>query len=549
MPYLSLFFRLIVRPLQKDRMRTLLTAAAVALGVAVVLAIELAGAAAAGSFRSSVETLVGDSDFEVTATGGVAADTLTRLASLPYALKLRPRIEEFATLPNGGRAVPLIGVDTVGDALEGIASSPATGTYVEGIWSGEGLPWKAGEQAWFQVNDQLVSHRVLGVLGTKSGDAVVMDLSTADALLHRNGMLDRILVQVPQGEDLQIWEQRLKPALPVGVNLLRSGARTEENRRMLAAFRWNLRVLSYIALVVGAFLIYNTISVSVVRRRAEIGILRAIGATRGGVLAAFLGEALCFGIVGGLAGVALGRLLAGGAVEAIAGTVDALYVSSRPAPIELSPAMIALGLFLGIAVAVLSAFLPAWEASLVSPVEAMSRGRREHQVKLHRLRNVLFALGCWTVAYLASLQPAVEGKPLWGYLSAVLLIAGSALAIPAAVSALSSIGGRVLPALFGVEALLALRSLSGSLRRTAVLVGALSTAIAMMSAVGIMVGSFRQTVLIWMGDRLQADLYLRPAGNAGADRHPSISADLPDRLKQFPGSGHHRPVPWLRDCL
>ncbi len=534
MPYLSLFFRLIVRPLQKDLLRTLLTATAVALGVAVVLAIELAGAAAAGSFRSSVETLVGDADFEVTATGGVAGSTWTQLASLPYALRLRPRIEDYATLPNRGRAVPLIGIDLLADALEGVAANTSNNSYQEGIWTGEGLPWKAGDSASLLINDKRLSYRVLGTLGTKSGDAVVMDLATADALLQRRGMLDRIMVQVPQGEELEVWEQRLRPALPEGTSLVRSGARTEENRRMLGAFRWNLRVLSYIALVVGAFLIYNTISVSVVRRRAEIGILRALGVTRGGVLAAFLGEALCFGIVGGIVGVALGRLLAGGAVNAIAATVDALYVSSRPSPVELTLEMAALGLFLGTAVAVLSALLPAWEASQVSPVEAMGRGRREHEVKLHRFRNLLLALICGAIAYIAAQQPAVQGKPLWGYLSAVLLIVTSALAIPAAVSGLSSASARVLPKLLGVEALLALRSLSGSLRRTAVLVGALSTAIAMMSAVGIMVGSFRQTVLIWMGDRLQADLYLRPAGSPAADRHPSISADLPDRIRRLP---------------
>ena len=105
---------------------------------------------------------------------------------------------------------------------------------------------------------------------------------------------------------------------------------------MLRAFRWNLRVLSYISLVVGAFLIYNTISVSVVRRRAEIGILRALGAGRATVLALFLAEALLFGIVGAALGVALGRLLAGGTVRLIADTVNALYTTSRPAPVELT---------------------------------------------------------------------------------------------------------------------------------------------------------------------------------------------------------------------
>ena len=109
--------------------------------------------------------------------------------------------------------------------------------------------------------------------------------------LNRFGRVDRILLKVPEAPSLENWLQRVRAALPVGVEVRDQGTGTNENRRMLAAFRWNLRLLSYIALVVGAFLIYNTISVSVVCRRPETGIVRALGASRGAVLAAFIGEA------------------------------------------------------------------------------------------------------------------------------------------------------------------------------------------------------------------------------------------------------------------
>ena len=149
-------------------------------------------------------------------------------------------------------------------------------------------------------------------------------------------------------------------------------------------------------------------------------------------------------------------------------------------------------------------------------------------------RDLAFGVVLAAAAWFASQRPAIGGKPLFGYLAALLLIAASALAIPALVSFLSRTTATVVGQVFGVEALLAARSLAGSLRRTAVLVGALSTAIAMLSAVGIMVGSFRQTVLLWMEDRLQADLYLRPAGPAGADRHPTLSATIAPALASLP---------------
>jgi putative ABC transport system permease protein len=128
----------------------------------------------------------------------------------------------------------------------------------------------------------------------------------------------------------------------------------------------------------------------------------------------------------------------------------------------------------------------------------------------------------------------VNGKPVFGYIAALLLIGASAMAIPALVSATSVASGGLVRRLFGVEALLAARALIGSLRRTSVLVGALSTAIAMLAAVGIMVGSFRETVALWMDSQLQADLYISPAVPAGADRHPTMSADIPEQLLKLP---------------
>ena len=526
MPTLILFYRLIVRPLRREPVRTALTAAAVALGVAVVLAIELAGGAAAGSFSASVESLIGAADFEITAAGGVPAEVLARIDTLPYAFQSRPRIEDYAVIAGTGKTVPLIGVD--------LLSVSQLFQEDDSVWVGDGLGYKAGDALKLLVNDTTGNYVVRGVLAKGSGEVIVMDLAPATRVLGRNGSLDRILVQSPPGRSLDEWETVLRKALPSGVTVARQGARTNENRRMLQAFRWNLRVLSYIALVVGAFLIYNTISISVVRRRAEIGIVRAIGAQRSQVLMAFLGEAACFGLIGGIVGIGLGRVMAEGAVKLVAATVESLYVSSRPGPIALTWELAVLACVVGVGVAVASALAPAWEAALIVPVEAMARGRREHQVRIHKLRGLLIAALLAALAWIASKQPAWDGRPIFGYVATVLLIAASTLAIPALVATLASLSAGLLGRVFGVEAMLASRSLAGSLRRTSVLVAALSTAVAMMVAVGIMVGSFRETVLIWMRDRLQADIYLRPAAPQATDRHPTMSADIIERLKRVP---------------
>ena len=553
MPLILLFYRLMMRPLFREPVRTLLTILAIALGVAVVLAIDLAGGAATGSFRSSLEALAGDNDLEVTTSGGIPEAVVGTLDTLPYPIRVSPRIEGYAVIANIKKSLPLIGLDLVAEASAYTQSeSPKINDFVmqgasenvfehlgdaDSIWVGSSAGYKSGDRVELLINDRASNYTVRGIYPDSNGNesAIVMDLAAAQQALGRFGRVDRILLKVPESPSLEDWEQRLRAVLPAGVEVRPQGSGTNENRRMLAAFRWNLRLLSYISLVVGAFLIYNTISVSVVRRRAEIGIVRALGASRGVILSAFVGEAACFGLAGALLGLPLGRFMATGAVRLMAVTVEALYVSSRPGSIELNAASVVLALAIGVGVAVASAYSPAREASQVSPVEAMARGRREYDVRVHKGRDFWLALGFGLAAVVASRAPAIVGKPFFGYLAAILLVAASALAMPTFVAALTSHSSKFLGKVLGVESLLASRSLAASLRRTSVLVGALSTAIAMMTAVGIMVGSFRQTVMIWMEDQLPADLYLRPSGSAAADRHPTISSGLAEELAKLPG--------------
>ena len=222
MSYFTIFSRLIVRPLRKDPIRTSLTLLAVALGVAVVLAIELAGDAAAGSFQSSVETLTGHADFEVTADGGIGPAVLTRLAILPYPLKLRPRIEDYATVVSPGKTVPFIGVDVLGDTnIPDQTSGPAKQQELklpshDSVWAGQTLGWRVGDHVRLLLNDTESEFTVGGLLPDSAGDVIAMDLGGATAALHRtSGSLDRILVEMAPGLNAREVERagRMQPAV------------------------------------------------------------------------------------------------------------------------------------------------------------------------------------------------------------------------------------------------------------------------------------------------------------------------------------------------
>ena len=542
----KLFCRLMLRPMRREPVRTGLTVLAVALGVAVVLAMELAGNAAVGSFHSSMETLAGGYTLEVMATGGVPEGVISALETATLPLTVSPRIEDFATIVETKQTLPLVGIDMIaeGSRFTGKADEPAAQLSDElremqeptSVWVGKSLGKKSGEPIELLVNDQTRAFVVRGVYDDTGNDsAIVMDLAGADRLLQRQGRVNRILIKTPENAGLEDLTAKIAALLPSGVEVRAQGTGTEENRKMLAAFRWNLRLLSYIALVVGAFLIYNTIAISVVRRRGEIGIARAIGATRRAVFLAFLGEAAGIGIIGAVIGVPVARVMATGAVRLMGLTVQSLYVSSRPGAIEVTPPIVLFGLGIGIAVAVASAWGPAREAMRVSPIEAMALGRREYVARVEKARDLLIAAILGVTALVCAQMPALAGKPMFGYAATLLLIAAGAYAIPALISFVSRATSTTIARLAGVEALLASRSLVASLGRTSVLVGALATAVAMMTSVGIMVGSFRQTVVNWMETQLPADLYVRPAGEAAADRHPTISLDLAEKITRLPG--------------
>lgn len=541
-----LFVRLILRPLLREPVRTALTIFAVALGVAVVIAIDLAGQAAAGSFHSSLESLTGKGDLLITGVGGVNQNLLGKLVSLPYAFTFSPRIESFAHVNGRGEAIPFIGLDLISDSLpikvKGTSPAHISDIFRKGdpVWIGPGLGLHEGDHMKLLVNDAMHEFTIAGVIESQAGDigeqnVIVADIGAAMKLTRKEGKLDSIDVRLPPGRTLEAWQTLLREQLPSSLSVQPQGTRTDENRKMLAAFRWNLHVLSYIALVVGGFLIYNAISISVVRRRNEIGVVRALGAERRLITYGFLAEALFFGLTGSAVGVLLGRLLAVGAVGLIGSTVQALYVSSQPAAIRFTAAGVLTGVALGLAISLLAAFAPAFEAGRVPPIEAMARGREEY-VAAVRSRGVLpWALAMLAVGGALTKLPPVDSQPIFGYIAVMLLIGGTAALIPSIVAFSAGTISRVVERLIGVEALLAMRSLRGSVGRTSVLAAALATAVAMTASVGIMVGSFRKTVAVWMDDQLRADFYLRPAGTSSADQHPTMSPDIAARIAAIPG--------------
>ena len=563
---LRLFRSFILRPLWNDILRTLLSVVAVALGIGAVVAIQLANRSAISSFQESVTEISGRANLSITALVPFNEQLLpvvyNAFAGQQAEVEIAPVVEGSVVEPRSGEALEILAVDLATDrAVRDIATEGATEGAAEGrpttrdllllltdpnsLLLGRGFATRhhlrSGSELTLVANDRPQKFTVRGVLADSgpgralAGNIAVMDIAAGQLLFGRQGKLDRIDMVVPP-ERLAKTRARLAPLLPPGVSLERPRARGEQVEKMLRAFRLNLSALSLVSLIVGAFLIYNTIAISVVRRRPEVGALRAVGATRSAVVGLFLAEAALLGLAGSVVGILLGRLMAGQALKLVAATVNALWVSVVAAPVALSWHLAGFALAVGVSAALLAALGPALEAARVEAADALRRGAHERARRLRLRRSAAAGLLVLAAAYGAARLPAVEAGPVFGYVAAVLLVAAFALLMPALMAGYSGICSTLLGRAGTITGTLAARSLGAALGRASVLAMALTTAIAMMASVAIMVTSFRRTVELWSEQTLRADLFIRaPGSRSGRVRSATISPETVQAIRQTPG--------------
>ena len=553
---MHLFHTFIVRRLAQERLRTATTLVGVALGIAVVIAIQLTNASSVRGFETALDTMSGRTSVEVVGSGAGVDETL--LPSLGWLREfgvVSPVVEGdmAAVLGERREAMRVLGIDIlrdtgireyqVSEGADRAGDEPLTiAAFLELLTSPQSIvisekfavrhALAVGDELQLMTGDRVQPFIIRGLLRDEGparvldGNFVLMDIAAAQLAFDRLGRVDRIDVRLDEALDIAEALPAIAGRLPEGLDAQRPARRGEQVERMLAAFHMNLTALSWIALIVGLFLVYNTITISVVARREEIGTLRAIGVTRTQVLALFLGEAAVLGLIGAAAGLGLARVLADGAVALTSSTVSTLYVATAAVPPEIGGWHVVLAFAIGLPLSLAAAAVPALEASGVPPTAAI-RGGDTLDMRF-RLRPralvwpvVLLGLAAW----LATLGP-VGRVPLFGYLSSFAVIAGASLLVPAIIFMVARATRGPMRRLLGVEGLLAHANLASAIPRLSISVAALAVALSMMVAIAIMIGSFRDTVTYWVGQTLQADLFISPGMRATPGVEQTMSAEV-----------------------
>jgi putative ABC transport system permease protein len=558
---------LVLRPLLREKLRTVLTLLGIAVGIAVLVAIQLANDSALRAFTESVDAVAGKANFQVVSDAGtVDESTLLRLQPLwASGIRFAPVIDVDATLQPQQLPIRILGVDLLSDLhfreyryasvatdaqsrpradeevdarqiasfLElfspGAIVLPAAFAAQHGLTVGSSVTIDAeGRRSLLTVRGLLESH---GPATAFNGSLIIADISVVQQTFGLSGKLSRIDLLVP-GDDAAA-STRIGELLPAPLRVERPSRRSERVGKMLRAFRVNLFALASVALLVGIFLVYNTVLISVLRRRRDVGVLKTLGVSPGQIFFAFVSEGAIFGLVGSLLGVALGYGLAFGILDLISRTVNALYVATEPQSVAVTLPLVVMAVVTGVGVSAAAAMQPALEASSQSP-NAMIRPGLYQRVSSSRSRKMLVAslLSLFLAAALSRL-PAIGGLPLGGYASVIFILAGFSLLAPAILTLLSRVSRRPFRRFFGPSGQMAAATLPGSLRRTAIATAALAISIGMMVAIAIMVGSFRETVRIWVSQTVQSDLWLRPA--RGLSNAPGVSfpAAISEDLKKL----------------
>ena len=561
---MTLFRAFIVRPLRRQPLRTVATIASLAVGVGVVVAIQLANASSVSGFARALDAVAGQTSLEITADGGSVDET--RLAAMEWLRvygRVSPVIDADVLLDIGADAetVRLLGVDIlrdrpfrdyplVDDRPDGAELNETTDDFLDRLTDPQsvmltrrladrhGLALDA--EVALLIGDRAVPLRVTGLLGDDGpaqvldGNFALMDIAAAQWATDSLGYVDRVDLRLRDGVAVADAERDIAARLPAGLSVRRPSSRGAEVERMLRAFHFNLTALSLIALLVGLFLVYNTVSVSVITRRAEVGLLRTAGATRATVVALFLGEAGVLAFIGCAIGAPLGWLMAHGAVGLTSSTVSQFWIASAARVPALDLPTVALAFGVGVPLALVAAAAPAIEAARVPPLAAV-RGDRDVEARARvpwrplAGAAAMFLLGGWL-----STWPPVGGLPLGGMLAALAVVLGAALLMPVVLFVFRQVAGPFMGRWLGLEGRLAHANLGSTIPRLSISVAALGVSLAMMVAIAVMVGSFRETVAYWVGQTLQADLFVSAARGGPLASRGGLSEETEAILRAHP---------------
>ena len=520
---------------------------AVMLGVALAFSVHLINASALDEFSQAARSVNGQADLELRSSQGSFDESVfARVASAPQVAQASPVLEiQTYALTGSGKRVPLrvVGVDAlvVAFVAPALMPMPAPGADRLALFSpdsvflnasAQGLIGSSATGAGLQLQSglQLVNARVAGSVSASGAALAVMDIGAAQELFASQGKLSRIDIKLQAGADRHALVQSLQNSAqwPTGLTLAAPEEAAARMGNLTRAYRVNLSVLALVALFTGSFLVFSVLALSVAKRAQQFALLGVLGLTRQERLTLVLLESAVLGLVGSVAGIALGTALAAAALGLLGGDLGGGFFAGGAPALQWNGLAALLYGALGLMAALAGGWWPARQAANLALAQTLKGlGAADLQNRRHWISIILIAGS----AFLAWL-PAVFGLPIGAYLAVALLLIGGITALPAFIALLlDCVSPRVRQRVLSLLAVERARRVRES---ASVAVSGVVASLSLAVALTVMVASFRGSVTQWLDVVLPADLYVRTASTASA----GDTVFFPPQFAQAVGAVH-----------
>jgi len=551
-----MLLRLITWPyVRRHLLRSVLTTGGIVLGVALLVGMHTANRSVLHAFNDTVERIAGKAQLQVTAgDAGFNEDVLERVQSLKEVRAAAPVIEtEAETGFKGQGKLLILAVDMTGDRSlrdydfdngeQDVIDDPliflaqSDSIILTREFAGRNHI-TTGSKIAFDTMEGRKQFTVRGILkaGGMSqafgGNLGIMDIYAAQMLFGRGRRFDRIDIGLAEGVSVDQGQAALRKLLGPGFTVDPPEGRGRQFESLLGVYTFAVNLSSGFALFIGMFIIYNAFAIAVTQRRSEIGILRALGASRGQIRTLFLAESAIAGLIGSAVGVAIGLLFARNLTIFTAGMLETMFGAAQNVQdVVLDARFLVLATAMGVATSMVAALIPARNAARVEPIQALQKGKYQvltaGENRARRVVAIVFAaLSLCTLPFASNRPVSVTGYFL-------LLIAGL-LITPFLSLELAKLLRRPMRWLRPVEGALAADSLIQAPRRTSATVAALMLSLALVVGQGGVARGSLDSIDEWMNNTLNPDLFLSTTENI-APQGAHFPASMQRDIEAVPG--------------
>ncbi len=565
MNLLNLLRHISIKRIWLQKVHTLMTVIGICLGVAAIVSIGIVNKSVLRSFEDSINRVTGRAALQVTgAASGFPEGMIDLVQKVPGVEYAVPVIDTQGILVGAKeQSLMILGVDVLQDGnirdyklSDENADIPDPLLFLarpDSILLTRELANREGITIDQEIKVETVrgirTFRVRGLLNPEgpanvaSGNIAIMDYPAAQMAFGKEGRIDRIDVSLLRGESLETVRDRIEKALPGGYSVVTPEGRTRQVELLVSRFQKNINLISFIAVFVGMYLIYNAVSISVVQRRKEIGILRALGTTRRQIISLFLAETVAMAIIGSAVGVGVGILFAKSAIGAVGQTVSELYVRTSISEITISWPNLVVGFVAGILASLAAALFPALASARITPVSAIRSVPYSEEGFLTGSR-LKIASAC--LIALAALQlglyKAFETSQYFHttpvmFSATICFLLGVSLATPAVLQWFLVFFRRAVSPRVGAAGRLAGLNLQKNIVRNAVAAAAIFFGISVFVSSAGIIYSTKQSVLEWIDSYVRGDIIVtsgHPIASTGAQNIP-MPVDMWKEIETVPG--------------